>query len=79
MLRIGDRVKVFFPPGEQTVFADLKKFEGKVTVIKEDRYCKKDHSTTFHTYILAGCKSDHGIPYEFCEDWLIPLDEGVKE
>lgn len=77
MLKIGDRVKVFFPPGEQTVFADLTKFDGKVTVIKEDRYYKKDHSTTFHTYILVGCKNDHGIPYEFCAEWLIPLDEEV--
>ena len=79
MLKIGDRVKIFFPPGEQTVFADLKKFEGKVTVIKEDRYYRKDHSTSFHVYTLVGCKSDQGIPYEFCEDWLIPLDEGVEE
>lgn len=79
MLKIGDRVKVFFPPGEQTVFDALKKFEGKVTVIKEDKYYRKTHSTTFHAYILAGCKGSNGIDYEFCEEWLIPLDEGEKE
>ena len=79
MLKIGDRVKVAFPPGEQTLFDDIKKFEGKVSVVKERRYYRKTHSTTFYTYILAGCRSDWGISYEFCEEWLVPLDEEVTE
>ena len=75
MLKVGDTVKVAFPPGEQTVFDALKKLEGQETIITEDRYYRKTHSTTFHSFILAGCKSDRGIPYEFCEDWLEPIEE----
>lgn len=77
MLKIGDRVKVFFSPGEQTVFDDLKRFNGKVTVIKGDHHYKKPRNTMFHTYTLVGCTSEYGLDYEFCEEWLIPLSEEV--
>ena len=31
------------------------------------------------TVILAGCRSDWGINYEFLEEWLQLADEGVEE
>ena len=39
----------------------------------------KGTSTLGRTVILAGCRSDWGIDYEFLEEWLQLADEGVEE
>lgn len=78
--QIGDRVKVMLPAGESTGAYTVKQFQGKVTVIKDIHVTRKGKSTLGTAYTLAGCKTDWGLPYWFCEEWLVPLDdEGVEE
>lgn len=77
--RIGDKVKVVIPPGDVTGTDAVKKYQGKVTVVKTIKTYHKGSSTLGRTVILAGCRSDWGIDYEFLEDWLILADEGDEE
>ena len=78
MLKIGDKVKVMLPVSDQaSAAATVKKYQNKVTVIKEVHIHKKGTSSQGRTYVLAGCKSDWGIDYEFVEDWLVPIDVEV--
>lgn len=79
MLQLGDKVRVVFPASDQASAETVKKYQDKVTIIKSIHIHKKGKSSQGRTYILAGCKSDWGIDYEFVEDWLIPIDEGVEE
>lgn len=79
MLQLGDKVRVMFPASDQASAETVKKYQDKVTIIKNIHIHKKGKSSQGRTYILAGCKSDWGIDYEFVEDWLIPIDEGVEE
>lgn len=75
---IGDRVKVMLP-ADQTGVDTVRQFQGKVSVIKSAHFYCKGKSMLGRSYTLLGCKSDWGIDYEFLEDWLIPIDEGVTE
>ena len=77
--QIGDRVKVMLPTNESTGANTVKQFQDKVTVIKDVHIARKGKSTLGTAYTLAGCKTDWGLPYWFCEEWLVPLDEGVEE
>ena len=79
MLKIGSRVKVMLPLGERMGAETLSQYHGKVTVIKEIHTYHKGTSSLGRTFVLAGCKSDWGIDYEFLEDWLIPLDGVMDE
>ena len=64
--RLGDKVKVVIPPGDVTGTDVIKTYH-------------KGTSTLGRTVILAGCRSDWGINYEFLEEWLMLADEGVEE
>ena len=75
-MQIGDRVRIVFSLGEQTVFDSLRKFNDKVTTIEGEHYYKRGASS-FKTYTLEGCKSRYGSDYEFLEEWLNPIDEVV--
>ena len=77
--QIGDRVKVMLPAGESTGAYTVEHFQGKVTVIKSVHYNKKDKSSLGYSYTLVGCKTKWGLDYHFCEEWLVPIDEGVTE
>ena len=79
MLKIGDKVKVVFPASDQASAETVKKYQGKVTTIKDVRIYRKGKSSQGRTYVLAGCRSDWGIDYEFVDDWLIPIKEEVTE
>ena len=68
----GDRVKVMLPSKEVTGVDTVKQFQGLESVIKDVSINSYGHS-----YTLKGCKTDWGLPYWFCEDWLVPIDEGV--
>ena len=74
MLKIGSRVKVMLPLGDQVGASTVKQYHGKVTVIKDIRTYHKGTSSLGRSFILAGCKSDWGIDYEFLEGWLIPIE-----
>ena len=69
---------VAFPPKETTVTKQVRKYDGKVTTITEvrTRMLKK---FCISTYILKGCTTEFGLPYEFLREWLVPLDEEVTE
>lgn len=75
--KIGDKVKVMLPPNETVGANTVRQFQDKVSVIKDVHINRKTKSTLGHSYTLKGCKTDWGIDYEFCEEWLVPLDEGV--
>lgn len=78
MLKKGTRVKIMIPLSEATVSKTLKKLNGTETEVTEWRYYKvKNRGTTFYTYSLKGCVGKNNKPYEFCAEWLIPLDEEV--
>ena len=77
--RLGDKVKVVIPPGDVTGTDVIKKYQGKVTVVKRIKTYHKGPSTLGRTVILAGCRSDWGINYEFLEEWLQLADEGDEE
>ena len=79
MLKIGQRVKVMIPPGEQQNAGAVRQFHGKVTVIKATKHVYNGKCSFGYTYELVGCKSDYGTSYCFPEGWLIPLGEGVEE
>lgn len=79
MLKLGQRVKVMIPPGEQQNAGAVRQFHGKVTVIKKGKHVYDGKCSFGNTYELVGCKSDHGTPYTFPEEWLIPLGEGEEE
>lgn len=78
IMRTGDRVKVM-PPRDQVGVDTIERFRGKVTVIKGVKDYRKGSSYYGRTYFLVGCKNDWGMDLEFCEEWLIPLGEGVEE
>lgn len=71
---IGDRVKVM-PPSDQVGVDTIKQFQGKVTLVKDVRIYRKENSMLGRGYTLLGCKTDWGIDYEFCEEWLVPVDD----
>ena len=75
-MQIGDKVRIVFSLGEQTVFDSLRAFHNTVTTIEGEHYYKRG-ATSFKTYVLKGCKSRYGGDYEFLEEWLNPIDEGV--
>ena len=77
-LKIGDRVRVAYSLGEQTVFASMREFDNMVTTIEGERYYKRGASS-FKTYTLKGCTSRYGNDYEFLEEWLMPITEEVTE
>lgn len=76
MLKIGDKVKVMIPLGDRVGANTVKQYHGKVTVVKGINTYYKGTSSLGRSFLLVGCKSEHGIDYEFLEDWLVPL-EGV--
>lgn len=76
LLRKGERVLVSIPQGEITASLALRKFDNKITTVKSVNWHR--HATTsFVSYNLEGCQSGFGNYYEFCPDWLIPLDNEV--
>lgn len=70
---------MMFPLKEQINVGVIAQYQNKVTVIKGVRHYHKGASSLGNSYTLVGCKSAFGLDYEFCEDWLVPLDEGVTE
>lgn len=76
MLKVRSKVKIVFPLGEQAVTKTMKKFHNKETTIKEEHIYRKK-SSQFKSYILEDCKSDFGVDYEFCEEWLVPIESEV--
>lgn len=76
--RIGDKVKVMFPQGDVVGTDVIRKYQNKVTIIKEIKTYHKGTSSLGRSYVLAGCRSDWGIDYEFIEEWLVPIVEGVE-
>lgn len=74
MLPIGTKVKVMIPLAEQTVSDVMKQFNGTITEVVDYRYYRSKKSTAFYTYLLKDCESRYGNKYEFCQEWLIPLE-----
>ena len=74
MLKIGQRVRVYLPQGEQTISQAVRKFNGKVAKVTANNRHIPARQGAFFTYQLEGCKSRYGFPYEFLEEWLIPYD-----
>lgn len=74
MLTIGQKVKVMIPLNENTASMTIKQFNGKVSTVKS---CIQYRGKAVHcdTYTLDGCVGGCEVPYEFFEEWLIPLDE----
>lgn len=72
-LKVGDKVRVTIPSGDIASAKSVRPFDGKITIVKGIRHYKVGN-----TYILNGCKSSHGIPFEFVAEWLT-LVEGVKD
>ena len=69
----GQRVRVFLPQKELTITPILRQFNGKETRVSEIHvYPNCGERKTYH---LQDCVSDFAIPFEFFEEWLIPLDE----
>lgn len=78
--QIGDRVKVMLPPNETIGANTVRQFQNKVAVVKVVKPYHKKSSMLGYAYTLVGCKSDWGIDLEFCEEWLVPVDdEGAME
>ena len=73
MLNTGDKVKVCIPITELTASRTLKVWNGTETIVSGIRRYQTSNSQ--HTYILEGVFSDYLIPYEFFEEWLVPLEE----
>lgn len=73
----GQRVRVMLPTNDPVGVDTVKQFQGKVTVVKDVRIYRKKTSLLGRSYTLLGCKTDWGIDYEFCEEWLVPMDEEV--
>lgn len=74
MLKQGDGVRVFFPPkGEVGITEEMLLFRDVETVIT-DVLSRNYKSGAFRTFYLEGCNSRMGMPFEFIEDWLIPID-----
>lgn len=61
------------PKGELTLSQAMRQFHGKETKVSGSHYYSGVGGR--RTYTLADCVSGFGIPYEFFEDWLIPLEE----
>lgn len=76
--QIGDRVKVVFPSGDLTGINTVKQFENVTTVVKSIHICRKGKSSLGYEYTLMGCKTDYGLDYHFCEQWLIPIGEEAE-
>ena len=74
-MHIGQKVMVMIPPTDVAGTDIVRRFQGKVTVITEVRYHRNARTVAGKTYTLAGCKSKFDIPYEFFEEWLVPLEE----
>lgn len=75
MLKIGDKVKIMIPPGDQVGANTVRQYNNTTAVIKDIRTFYKGKSSLGRTFILSECKSRFGIDYEFIEDWIVPLDE----
>lgn len=73
MLQKGERVLIKVPLNELTASHTIKSFNGKTTVVED---IATIHGNT-RTYRLKDCCGLCGVPFEFFEDWLIPLDRGV--
>lgn len=73
MFKVGDKVKVHVPITELTASQAVKSWNGTKTRISGIR--RYHTSTSSNTYTLEGCFSKYLIPYEFFEEWLIPLEE----
>lgn len=78
-LRIGDKVRVMFSLKELPTIGVIRQYQGKATVVKGVKHYHKGTSSLGYAYTLVGCKSAFGIDYEFTEDWLVPMVEGVDE
>lgn len=76
MLKTGDRVKVVFPLKDQIGIETIKRFHNMVTTVKEVHGIKAGKPLYGCSYTLVGCTSRYGVDYEFCEEWLVPLDKG---
>lgn len=76
--KVGDKVKVMLPSGESTGTNTVEHLQGKASVIKDVRINRKGKSLLGYSYTLLGCKTKWGIDLEFCEEWLVSLDEGVE-
>lgn len=72
-MNIGQKVRITIPKNTESA-KSVAKYNGKVTVVKGIR-----HYRIGDTYILYGCKSDYGIPYEFIREWLVPIIDEVTE
>ena len=77
MLKEGQMVQVVLPLKDTVGAETVADFKGVVTTVKEVKMYRKGRSTTFYSYTLHGCQSEYGIDLEFCEDWLVPLDDEV--
>lgn len=75
--QVGDKVKVMPPTNETTGAYTIEKFRGKVTTIKDVHVCRKGKSTLGTSYTLVGCKTDWGLDYSFCEEWLVLAEDEV--
>lgn len=72
-MTIGSRVMVAYPTKDVAITDKMRKFNGKITTVS--KVCvKRPKNWTVTTYHLNGCVTDYGIPYEFCREWLVPLD-----
>lgn len=63
---------VHFPKKEVTVKRNIRQFEGTEAVITG---AHQTPITGTWQYNLGGCVSPYGLPYWFCDDWLVPIDE----
>lgn len=75
--KVGDRVRVMPPTNESTGVYTIEKFRGKVSTIKDVNVIRKGRSTLGISYTLEGCKTDWGLDYSFCEEWLVLANEEV--
>lgn len=71
MLLLGTRVRVYLPKKEMTADS-IRQFEGMKTVIT---HMHQTPVCGLWQYNLSGCVSKCGLPYWFCEDWLVPIIE----
>lgn len=80
MLKAGQRVRVFLDEKTRTIYnLPIRNYHNKVSKIVGMNYYKQASMGMHHTYYLEGFRSRYGVPYEFCEEWLIPIDVEVDE
>lgn len=69
-LKAGDAVLVHIPDADKANHRAVVKYHGQEMTVSKRRMLR---STTDIYYELEGAESEHGIPYGFAKDWLIPL------